>query len=176
MRLDPYFAAAAKANPDVEHIMLGLMARTEAARIALVHGDFSPKNILIGPSGPVILDAECACYGDPAFDPAFALTHLFLKCARKPQHAPRYLACAAAFWDAYSATVRRTLDPAPPEEHVVTLLPALILARIDGKSPVEYLTDLDIRGKVRAFAKTALRQPEKQLPAFIEAWNREFGS
>src|SRR3546814_5509009 len=46
---------------------------------ALVHGDVSPKNILVSASGPVFLDAECAVYGDPAFDLAFCTTHLLLK-------------------------------------------------------------------------------------------------
>ena len=54
---------------------------------ALVHGDVSPKNILVGPAGPVFLDAECAWYGDPAFDLAFCLNHLLLKClpCRQPR-------------------------------------------------------------------------------------------
>ena len=55
--------------------------RTAPTKLALVHGDVSPKNILVGPDGPVFLDAECAWYGDPAFDLAFCLNHLLLKCA-----------------------------------------------------------------------------------------------
>src|SRR5262249_43147856 len=65
IRLNPYFAAAALKNPDVAPALNNLITRTASTTLALIHGDFSPKNILIGPSGPVILDAECACYGDP---------------------------------------------------------------------------------------------------------------
>ncbi len=57
-----------------------LSAGTLAAKIALVHGDVSPKKVPAGPRGPVFLDAECAWYGDPAFDLAFCLNHLLLKC------------------------------------------------------------------------------------------------
>ena len=57
----------------------------------LVHGDVSPKNILIGPRGPIFLDAECAWYGDPAFDLAFCLNHLLLKCLWTPSATGRFL-------------------------------------------------------------------------------------
>jgi aminoglycoside phosphotransferase (APT) family kinase protein len=70
---------------------VGLADRTAASRITLVHGDVSPKNILHGPSGPVLLEAECAWYGDPAFDPAFCSAHLLLKTVWKPARAPAFL-------------------------------------------------------------------------------------
>src|SRR5690606_4976138 len=80
LRLEPYFEATAVRHPDVAPILGGVVAQLRGARIALVHGDISPKNILLGPHGPVFLDAECAWYGDPAFDIAFCLNHLLLKC------------------------------------------------------------------------------------------------
>ena len=106
----------------------------------LVHGDFSPKNLLIGPDGPVVLDAECAWYGDPAFDLAFVLNHLLLKGAWRPQWRERYLELFAALVDAYRGHVRRGSRGRRVEQRAATLLPALLLARVDGKSPVEYLT------------------------------------
>jgi hypothetical protein len=173
IRLNPYFAAAALTNPDAAPALHSLIARTTSVKLALIHGDFSPKNILIGPSGPVILDAECACYGDPAFDPAFLLNHLLLKCVWKPQHAARYLDLARHFWQAYIA-VAGTLAQST-EERAVTLLPGLLLARIDGKSPVEYLTDPNVKDRVRQFAKRFLFKPESSLAPFLEAWRKEFG-
>jgi hypothetical protein len=173
LRLSPYFAAAGLKNPDVAPALQNLIARTASTKQALVHGDFSPKNILIGPSGPVILDAECACYGDPAFDPAFLLNHLLLKSVWKPQHAPRYLALAGWFWQAYIATAA-ALAPLALEERTVTLLPSLLLARIDGKSPVEYLTDPRAKDRVRQFAKRLLLNPERSLQPFLQAWRQEF--
>jgi hypothetical protein len=173
IRLSPYFAAAALRNPDVAPALQNLIARTASTKLALVHGDFSPKNILIGPAGPVILDAECACHGDPAFDPAFLLNHLLLKCVWKPEHAPRYLALAGLFWQAY-ITAAATLHPLATEERTVALLPGLLLARVDGKSPVEYLTDPAGKDRVRLFAKRYLHKREKSLPPFLEAWGEEF--
>jgi len=79
IRLEPYLRATAKRHPDLSDKLNALADQTLANKRALVHGDFSPKNILRGPSGPVTLDAECAWYGDPAFDLAFCLNHLLLK-------------------------------------------------------------------------------------------------
>ena len=84
LRIEPYLEATALAHADLAPQLEGLAARTAGNRIALVHGDVSPKNLLVGPNGPVFLDAECAWYGDPAFDVAFCLTHLLLKCIWVP--------------------------------------------------------------------------------------------
>src|ERR1700722_18622759 len=73
IRLEPYLVATARVHPDRADRLLALVAATQASKKALVHGDVSPKNILHGPSGPVFLDAECAWWGDPAFDLAFCL-------------------------------------------------------------------------------------------------------
>ncbi len=173
LRLKPYLAAAADANPGVAAPLRHLIERTASTKIALVHGDYSPKNILIGPSGPVVLDAECAWYGDPAFDAAFCLNHLFLKCAWKPRNAEAYLACARAFLDAYLSAAAG-LDGKQLEARATTLLPGLMLARIDGKSPVEYLTDPAVRDKVRRFATAALSNPAVSLQPLLEAWQKEF--
>ena len=115
-----------------------------------------PKNILLGPRGPVILDAECAWYGDPAFDAAFCLNHFLLKCVARPAVADGYLRCYAAFADAYLGGV--SWEPrAAIEARAASLLPSLTLARIDGKSPVEYLTDERDRQRVRDAAAARLR-------------------
>ena len=80
IRLEPYLIATARNHPDRADALQVLVATTQAHKRALVHGDISPKNILAGPAGPVFLDAECAWWGDPAFDLAFCLNHLLLKC------------------------------------------------------------------------------------------------
>lgn len=173
LRLHPYLATAAAANPDVSEVLQGLIRRTASTKLALVHGDLSPKNILVGPDGPVILDAECAWYGDPAFDPAFCLNHLLLKSVWRPLYGQRYLACADAFWGAYV----EALGPAELGDvaaRVATLLPGLMLARLDGKSPVEYLTDEAARQAVRRFAKETLLRPQAEAPALLDAWRGRF--
>jgi aminoglycoside phosphotransferase (APT) family kinase protein len=135
----------------------------------LVHGDFSPKNLLIGPAGPVILDAECAWFGDPAFDLAFVLNHLLLKGAWRPQWRERYADAFAALAAAYFAHVEWEARVSC-DARTAALLPALMLARIDGKSPVEYLADGAQRDDVRAFARGLLTNPETDVGEIARRW------
>ena len=172
IRLEPYLAATARAHPDRAEALLGLIATTQANKVALVHGDVSPKNILIGPDGPVFLDAECAWWGDPAFDLAFCLNHLLLKCLWTPAATPGFLACFAAMAEAYLGAV--TWEPhAAIEARVAHLLPGLLLARIDGKSPAEYITTDTQRAKARATGRALLADPADRLTEVTTAWNKE---
>ncbi len=166
IRLEPYLLASAKAHPDVAAQLQSLAARTAATRIALVHGDVSPKNILVGPRGPVFLDAECAWYGDPAFDLAFCLNHLLLKCCWVPRAQARFLECFDSLAEAYLGL------HAPPglEARAASLLPGLLLARVDGKSPVEYLTDEAQKARVRRVARALLVSPPARLAEVRAAW------
>ncbi len=171
LRLDPYFVAAARAHPDCAPALLRLVERTAATRLALVHGDISPKNILAGPSGPVILDAECAWYGDPAFDAAFCLTHLLAKCLWRPASAEAFLACFDAFAAAYLAGA--DWEPrAALEARIAQLLAGILLARVDGKSPLEYLDD-EGRAAQRAFARRFVLAPSDTLAALRAEWKKE---
>ena len=169
IRLEPYLLATAARHPDVAPALRSLAETTARTKRALVHGDVSPKNILVGPRGPVFLDAECAWYGDPAFDLAFCLNHLLLKCAWRPQWRARYLACFRALAESYLPNVNWESADAF-EARCARLLPGLFLARIDGKSPVEYLTREPDRERVRSCAKPLLRAPPANLAAVAEPW------
>jgi aminoglycoside phosphotransferase (APT) family kinase protein len=175
IRLEPYLVATARAHPDVAPALEALARTTAATRTALVHGDVSPKNILVGPAGPVFLDAECAWYGDPAFDLAFCLNHLLLKCLWTPRAATGFLACfdrlaaaylAGAAWEPRDALEART----------ARLLPGLFLARIDGKSPVEYVTEARQKDQVRRVARAFLADPPARLAEIRAAWAKEIGA
>lgn len=169
IRLEPYLLATAARHPDCTDALRTLAETTATTRLALVHGDVSPKNILVGPRGPVFLDAECACYGDPAFDLAFCLNHLLLKCVWRPHWRDRYLACFDALAASYLPRV--TWEPAAlVEARSARLLPGLLLARIDGKSPVEYITDDADRDRVRGIAKPLLRDLPSRLEGVRRAW------
>jgi aminoglycoside phosphotransferase (APT) family kinase protein len=162
LRLEPYLLYSAKQNPDVAPRIRTLANDIAKARIALMQGDVSPKNILTGPDGPVFLDAETACYGDPVFDLAFCLNHLLLKTVWHPEFKAAYLDCFAALSRAYMDNVTWE-EPEDAEVRTATLLPALLLARIDGKSPVEYLTSETDKAFVRDAAKTMLQRPPASL-------------
>ena len=172
IRLEPYLEATARAHPDLAPALLQLVVATAATRRTLVHGDVSPKNILVGPNGPVFLDAECAWYGDPAFDLAFCLNHLLLKCLWNPAAVPGFLQCFAALAEAYGGGVAWESRPAV-ESRTARLLPGLLLARIDGKSPVEYITDVGDKNMVRRVARQLLQAPTDRLDAILQVWRRE---
>jgi aminoglycoside phosphotransferase (APT) family kinase protein len=172
LRLEPYLLATAARHPDLGETLCSLARRTADTKLCLVHGDVSPKNILAGPRGPVILDAECAWFGDPAFDLAFCLNHLLLKCIWVPRATPDFLQCFDALAGAYLA--QAAWEPrAGLEERAVTLLPGLLLARIDGKSPVEYLGESD-RQRVREHARGWLVHRPCSLAGLRAAWPPEF--
>jgi tRNA A-37 threonylcarbamoyl transferase component Bud32 len=175
IRLEPYLIATATAHPDIAATLRALSARTASTRVALVHGDVSPKNILVGPHGPVLLDAECAWYGDPAFDAAFCLNHFLLKSVARPARTDEYLACYRAFAGAYLDGV--AWEPrAAIEARIATLLPALTLARIDGKSPVEYLTDERTRVRVREAARALIVEASPILDVIATHWRAAFAN
>ena len=175
IRLEPYLVATAARHPDLASALSALVERTAATRRALVHGDMSPKNILLGPRGPVLLDAECAWYGDPAFDAAFCLNHFLLKCVARPQWAFGYLACYRAFANAYVSGV--TWEPRDAiEMRIASLLPALLLARIDGKSPVEYLTAEHDRQLVRNVARPLVAHAPARVDEIAARWSAALGS
>lgn len=173
IRLEPYLEATARAHPMLAENLVALSRETLATHEALVHGDISPKNILVGPNGPVFLDAECAWYGDPAFDAAFCLNHLLLKCVWVPANAVHYLAAFDALVGAYLGGLEPRIS-AQIESRIARLLPALTLARIDGKSPVEYIVLESDKNRVRAVVSPLVASPPRAPDAVRQAWAREF--
>jgi aminoglycoside phosphotransferase (APT) family kinase protein len=171
LRLDPYLTATAAAHPDLETTLEDLRTRTADTKLALVHGDVSPKNLLVGPNGPIFLDAECAWYGDPAFDIAFCTTHLLLKAVHRPDRAAGYDACARRVTTRWRAGVSWE-DPAGAELRAATLVPALLLARVDGKSPVEYLSPRT-QETVRSAARTLLTDSPERFNDLLDHWIEE---
>lgn len=172
IRLEPYLEATAKRHGDLAEELFAISRATIQSKAVMVHGDISPKNILAGPAGPVLLDAECAWYGEPAFDLAFCLNHLLLKCVWKRSHATDYLACFDALAASYLAGVRWEL-PESVEARAARLLPALFLGRVDGKSPVEYLTEEADRELVRRVARRLIVSRPRQLAQIRDDWAKE---
>lgn len=161
LRVEPYLHFTATRYPDLGLPLRALADALDASDINLMHGDVSPKNILFRGDAPILLDAECASLGDPAFDVAFCLNHLLLKSLHLPEAAPTLRAEVRGFWQTYRQAIRWEA-PEAFEARLAALLPALMLARVDGKSPVEYLTETT-RAGVRALAIPLIRKPVRLL-------------
>jgi phosphoglycerate dehydrogenase-like enzyme/tRNA A-37 threonylcarbamoyl transferase component Bud32 len=151
LRIGPYFERVAERAPGLRSAIRDVTAGMVSRRSALVHGDYSPKNILADGSRIVILDWEVAHWGDPRFDVAFCLTHLLLKARRQNADDKALTSAASQFLTGYAETGPAVLDDA-----LYPIAGCLLLARLDGDSPVEYIADLDT-GSVRRLAASFLR-------------------
>ncbi len=175
IRLEPYLDATARVHTDLAPRLKQLVDTTFQTKRVLVHGDIAPKNILVGPKRPIFLDCECAWFGDPAFDLAFCLNHLLLKCLWCPAARPAFLTSFTALAETYLVGV--TWEPrAGMQRRTAQLLPGLFLARVDGKSPVEYLSDEADKNRVRRCARQLLAEPVDELKQIRDSWNAELDS
>jgi 5-methylthioribose kinase len=168
LRLDPYHQTVADRHPDLAPTIEAELDRIRGVSRTLVHGDFSPKNVLVdhgnGNDEPTLwlLDFEVAHWGDPAFDAAFMLNHLCIKSVYRAARQPRYVEAARRFWEAYDARVEWSI-----EAETVRELAILLLARVDGKSPVEYVTSADTKERLRSTARRALVEEVETVEGFV---------
>ena len=165
LRVDPYYRTVMTRRPDLSDLLAACLDRLLEAPECLVHGDFSPKNVMLGPDGLWVIDLEVAHYGDPAFDLAFMVSHLVLKAVRRPGDRDLYAACAVTFASEYAELAG---DMTPPWNHVIRHVGCLLLARVIGKSPVEYLDDKQ-RSLASAVGEELLIRPPSGVP---QLWKR----
>lgn len=166
LRLEPYFVTAAGRCPRHAEALEAVLTRLRSRRLCLVHGDFSPKNVLVGDDGLWVLDFEVGHLGDPEFDLAFLLHHLVLKAVHRPAEISGYQECARMFLSSYRAT--GPSDGGEGDRGLSRLLGALLLARVHGKSPAEYLTDQGHEHTER-LAGSLLHEPVDRID---DAWHR----
>ncbi len=160
LRLDPYYRFTATRHPDLKPQFDAIIASASTRRYCLVHGDYSPKNFLVAGNAAMAIDFEVVHFGDPSFDAAFLLNHLRLKSFFRPQWAVEYAVAAAAFWQALQPAVAE-LDWFEPA--TIAHLGGLMLARIDGKSPAEYIAEDALRQQVRQYARNLMLHPPKSV-------------
>lgn len=144
LRLEPYHGAVIERLPHLAGALAPLVDELREARICLVHGDYAPKNILIGRDGAWVLDAEVAHVGSPVFDLAFFLAFPLLTAVQKPALAGACSELAAGFMGAYA---RRARALNPSAASITAHTGAMVLARTDGRSPAMFL---DTRAAKRA--------------------------
>lgn len=158
LRIDPYFRTAAGRLPDCAAEIEAVVGEMAGRRRCLTHGDFSPKNVLVGPDNQElwVIDFEVAHLGDPAFDVAFLVSHFLLKSLYRPRDAATFARCVIKFTDSWSKSISHDLHPSWPA--ISRQVGCLLLARVVGKSPVEYL-DEPARQKATQLGLGLLSQP-----------------
>ena len=169
LRIDPYYRHVAKVHPDLAPQIQSLIDSVWSHRLCLVHGDFSPKNLLVWQGHVMLIDFEVGHCGDPAFDLGFFLTHLVLKSFHQPAAAAQPLTLIRAFWNTYRAVLAKTVSKSELielERRTILNLAGCMLARVDGKSPVDYL-DETRQSRVRDLARRWLREAPQGVEAVV---------
>ncbi len=208
LRVDPYYITTAEKHPSLRPVFDHAIAQMKARKLALVHGDYSPKNMFVvngkmaaraercaehesyayesgepkmdsresGNDGVgaqsdslagedngdcanhiLLLDFEVVHWGDPAFDLAFCINHLLIKSIVNSNVQKEYFQSVAALLAGYRATLP-DLNWEELKTETRLQLGCLMLARIDGKSPVEYITDEPTKETVRRVSRFILEE------------------
>jgi 5-methylthioribose kinase len=150
LRLEPYYQYSATVIPAAKPFLTPLVADTLSRQETFVHGDFSPKNILIYQHRLVLLDHEVAHFGDPAFDIGFSLTHLLSKAHHLPKSRFVLIDAALHYWETYFELVRELPWSTGLEHRATRHTIACLLARAVGRSPLEYLNESERDRQTRA--------------------------
>lgn len=161
LRLEPYHGVVMQRLPHLAAALQPLVEQLRDARTCLVHGDYAPKNVLLGPDGAWVLDAEVAHYGHPVFDLAFFLAFPLLTAIQRPALAS---ACSELVQGFTAAYARRAAAIAPPARSVAEHTGAMLLARTDGHSPATFLGARAVK-RARALGQRLLLEPTPDLAA-----------
>jgi aminoglycoside phosphotransferase (APT) family kinase protein len=164
LRIDPYYRQIAHVHPSLAPAIERLIESVRRERKCLVHGDYSPKNLLVHEHGLMLIDFEVGHYGDPAFDLGFFLSHLMLKAFYHSPGDEPYFELIEAFWSGYCgqlAGIVTTSDLNGLARRSILNFAGCALARLDGKSKIDYLNDAGRREAMRTVCRTIFaREPE----------------
>jgi aminoglycoside phosphotransferase (APT) family kinase protein len=169
LRVAPYLLASAEKHADISPLIHAEAKRLASTKLALVHGDYSPKNLMVSPGRLVVLDCEVAWFGDPAFDLCFLVNHLLLKSLHLREKTEAFLKLIPWTIFAYHEEIGESHFQTVSRNSPALLL-CLLLARVDGKSPAEYLADPEKKDFIRSFVHKHLASPPETLPELVELW------
>ena len=165
LRLEPYYRYTASQLPRAAAFLHALIEETLASRHTLVHGDYSPKNVLVHGGRLVLLDYEVIHWGDPAFDAGFSMAHLLSKAHHVADRRGAFVQAAQVYWRTYADGVAGRFGDL--EARAVRHTLACLLARVDGRSPLEYLDDEE-RGRQRDAACALIDHLPPRMPDLID--------
>jgi aminoglycoside phosphotransferase (APT) family kinase protein len=172
LRLEPYYEYSAGQEPAAADFLHGLVADTRRSRVTLVHGDYSPKNVLVHQGRLVLLDHEVIHWGDGAFDVGFGMTHFLAKALHVEGRRDGFLDAARLFWRTYRTEAGGVFATADYEARAVRHVIGCVLARAVGRSKLEYLSP----GERRVQADAAIGLAVEPPPTVEEAVDRFGGS
>jgi 5-methylthioribose kinase len=168
LRLEPYYSYTASRVPAAAPFLNALIADTRAQHLSLVHGDYSPKNILVYGGRLILLDHEVIHFGDPAFDVGFSLTHLLSKAHYLVGQRLAFSQAAQHYWEVYRAALGQVpWCGAELEERAARHTLACLLARVAGRSPLEYL-DAAARAHQQQIVLDLLSGAPRTVPDLID--------
>lgn len=169
LRLEPYYAYTREQVPAVAAFFEDLIDDTRTRRLTLVHGDYSPKNVLVHNNRLVLLDHEVIHWGDPAFDLGFSMTHLLSKAHYMPAMREEFVAATRDYWQAYRVVAGSGDWQHDLEAFAVRHTLGCLLARVAGRSPLEYLNE-----RHRAAQQRAVISIINNMPATVEVLIDQF--
>ena len=174
LRLEPYYGFAAEQVPAADPFLTALIEETRARTLTLVHGDYSPKNVLVREGKLILLDHEVIHWGDPAFDLGFAMTHLLSKAHHLKEEREAFGQATNLFWRTYADALNPVPWRSSLEAFAVRHTLACLLARVDGRSPLEYLTDAE-RSRQRAVVVGLMQAPPTTVAELVRSFNQKLG-
>jgi len=169
LRLEPYYSYAADQAPKSAVFYASLIADTRGRRHTLVHGDYSPKNVLVHQGRLVLLDHEVIHFGDPAFDLGFSLTHFLSKAHHLPEQRKAFAAAALHYWNTYISALGTVSFGADLESRATRHTLGCLLARVAGRSPLEYL-DAWERQRQQAVVLALMGRPPKTVAELVQSF------
>ena len=172
LRVEPYYEFSARRVPAAADFLLALTQEVRHHSDTLVHGDYSPKNVLIHAGRLVLLDHEVLHFGDPAFDLGFSLTHLLSKASHLPRHRASLLSAAVAYWKTYAAETQSAPWFPQLENRAARNTVACLLARAAGRSQLEYLSPSE-KARQQALALQLAHRCPGSIPDLVEMFSEE---
>jgi aminoglycoside phosphotransferase family enzyme len=167
LRLEPYYGYTATQVGGAAAFLTELIEATLARRDTIVHGDYSPKNVLVHNGKLILLDHEVIHFGDPGFDLGFSLTHLLSKAHHLPDRRDDFAAAASAYWNTYRETLGDLPFAGDLEGRAIRHTLGCLLARVRGRSPLEYLDSTE-RTRQADLVVRVIGDPPPTIAALVD--------
>ncbi len=175
LRLEPYYAYSAGQVPAASSFLSRLIEETRATRLSVVHGDYSPKNVLVRDGQLILLDFEVIHWGDPAFDLGFSLAHLLSKAHHVMPQRQLFLDAAAAYWYGYAETLGDVPWRIALEPRAVRQTLGCLMARVAGRSQLEYLS-ADEKRRQRDIVLDLMTAPPPTVAALVDNFSERLNT